>query len=51
MNFIKNIQFAFLLMMIPFIIISQNNTSPTEYKGWELVWHDEFNGSGLPDSS
>jgi beta-glucanase (GH16 family) len=51
MNFIKNNQFTFLLMMIPFIIISQNDTSPTEYKGWELVWHDEFNGSGLPDSS
>ncbi len=51
MNFIKNIQFTFLLMMIPFIIISQNDTSPTAYKGWELVWHDEFNGSGLPDST
>lgn len=51
MNFIKNNQFTFLLMMIPFIIISQNDTSPTAYKGWELVWHDEFNGSGLPDSS
>ena len=51
MNFIKNIQFTFLLMMTPFIIISQNNTSPPEYKGWDLVWHDEFNGSGLPDSS
>ncbi|HMU04025.1 MAG TPA: glycoside hydrolase family 16 protein, partial [Saprospiraceae bacterium] len=38
-------------MIIPFIIISQNHKSPTEYEGWELVWNDEFNGSGLPDSS
>ena len=22
---------------------------PTQYEGWELVWHDEFDKDGIPD--
>ena len=29
---------------------SDNNSPPVEYKGMKLVWNDEFNNNGAPDS-
>ncbi len=31
-------------------LVSCGATPPTQYDGWELVWNDEFNNDGKPDS-
>lgn len=33
------------------ILAGCSQERPTEYEGWDLVWHDEFNKDGVPDSA
>ena len=33
------------------ILTGCSQERPTEYEGWDLVWHDEFNKDGVPDSA
>ena len=56
-NMNKNNLFIILLILIPSLFFGQKHKDfmpdkgkPKKIKGYELVWHDEFNYSGKPDS-
>ena len=48
---------AVIIDKLTFTMILENKSSPsvsyskTDGKDWQLVWSDEFNGSGMPDST
>jgi beta-glucanase (GH16 family) len=50
---IASIIFVVLVFMLTFSCkqAGNNNNEQTEETGWKLIWSDEFNYSGLPDSS
>ena len=41
-----------MMGMVLAVLAGCGQEKPTEYEGWELVWHDEFDKDGVkaPDS-
>ncbi len=38
-----------MMGMVLAVLAGCGQEKPTEYEGWELVWHDEFDKDGVPD--
>ena len=40
---------ACLIGIVVAMWVGCSQDRPTQYEGWELVWHDEFDKDGIPD--